>query len=408
MRNWKYPMLLVSGIGVSYLGNWIYLVALNLLVLEITGSAAAVAGLFIIRPIALLLTNFWSGSIIDRVDKRKLMITIDIARGILVFCLPFIESLWFIYSLLLLINMIGAFFGPSSSIYITKLVPEENRKRFNSIMSMTTSGAFLIGPAISGVLIMYWGTDVCIFFNALTFFICAVLIYLLPSLDEKEGGIGEAVSFKHLMNDWKIVKEFILKARFFITVYVLFQSAMLIGYALDSQEVTFIKQELLLSDQQYGLIVSLTGLGALAGALVSTLLAKRVQLKIYLGGGMFLISVGYALFYSSESFLTAAAAFIFLGFFMTFANAGYATFFQNSIPINIMGRFASIADLIQGLVQIGFTLLLGLFAEWFSLTIVCITFSVFAMIISLSLLVITILPSSAEGFKEVTSEGSVK
>jgi len=408
MRNWKFPMLLVSGIGISYLGNWIYLVALNLSVLEITGSAAAVAGLFIIRPIALLLTNFWSGSIIDRVDKRKLMITIDIARGILVFCLPFIESLWFIYSLLLLINMIGAFFGPSSSVYITKLVPKENRKRFNSIMSLTTSGAFLIGPAISGVLIMYWGTDVCIFFNALTFFICAVLIYLLPSLDEKEGGIGKSVSFKHLINDWKVVKEFILKARFFITVYVLFQSAMLIGYALDSQEVTFIKQELLLSDQQYGLIVSLTGLGALAGALVSTLLAKRVQLKIYLGGGMFLISVGYALFYSSESFLTATGAFIFLGFFMTFANAGYATFFQNSIPINIMGRFASIADLIQGLVQIGFTLLLGLFAEWFSLTIVCITFSVFAMIISLSLLVITILPSSAEGFKEVTSEGSVK
>lgn len=123
MGNWKYPILLISGIGISNLGNWIYLIAINISILNLTGSAAAVAGLYVIRPIAILLTNTWAGSLIDRVNKRRVMITVDIIRGILIFVIPFMSSLWSIYSVLLLISIAGAFFGPSSSVYITKLVP---------------------------------------------------------------------------------------------------------------------------------------------------------------------------------------------------------------------------------------------------------------------------------------------
>lgn len=123
MGNWKYPILLISGIGISNLGNWIYLIAINISILNLTESAAAVAGLYVIRPIAILLTNTWAGSLIDRVNKRRVMITVDIIRGILIFFIPFMSSLWSIYSVLLLISIAGAFFGPSSSVYITKLVP---------------------------------------------------------------------------------------------------------------------------------------------------------------------------------------------------------------------------------------------------------------------------------------------
>jgi len=78
LHSWKHGLLYIAGIGVSNLGNWIYLVAINLLVLNMTGSPAAVAGLFIIRPLATLLTNSWAGSIIDRANKRTLMIMTDV------------------------------------------------------------------------------------------------------------------------------------------------------------------------------------------------------------------------------------------------------------------------------------------------------------------------------------------
>ncbi|MBW8350804.1 MFS transporter [Bacillus sp. IITD106] len=400
MGSWKNPILLISGIGISYLGNWIYLIALNISILNLTGSAAAVAGLYIIRPIAVLITNFWSGSVIDRVNKRKLMISIDIVRGVLVFFIPFIGSLWTIYLILLMINMVGSFFGPSSSVYITKLVPSENRKRFNSIMSMTNSGAFLIGPAIAGFLIMYFDTDICMIINAITFFVCGFFIYLLPNVDDKVNKAQEPIHWKTLLNDWNEVRKFSMQAKFFISVYILFQVAMLIGFALDSQEVTFIKQHLALSDRDYGLIVSITGIGALAGAFASAMVAKKIQLRLYLGAGMFLTSIGYILFYSSFNFLTATLAFVFLGFFMAFANAGYATFFQNNVPIHIMGRFGSIADMVQGTIQIGFTLILGFFAEWFSLQLVCIIFGIIGAILATALFITTMLPSKAKNFEE--------
>lgn len=400
MNIWKKPILLLSGIGISYLGNWIYLIALNLSILELTGSAAAVAGLYIIRPIAVLLTNTWAGSVIDRVNKRYLMIAIDLIRGVLVFCIPFIGSLWIIYTLLLMINIVGSFFGPSSSVYITKLIPRDNRKRFNSIMSMTNSGAFLLGPAIAGILIMHVGTELCIIINAVTFLVCAFFIYLLPNVDEKSNNPQLHIHWKMIMKDWIIVKDFALKARNFIIIYLLFQLALLIGFSLDSQEVTFIKQNIKLSDRDYGIIVSITGIGSLIGAAVAAILAKKLQLKLYLGVGMLLTSVGYVGFYSSYNFLTATLAFIFLGFFMAFANAGYATFFQNNVPIEIMGRFSSIADMFQGVVQIGLTLLLGLFAEWFTLQLVCLIFSIVGTVLALVLLFTIFIPSKAVLFEE--------
>ncbi|PEZ69423.1 MFS transporter [Bacillus sp. AFS017274] len=400
MTSWKNPILLISGIGVSYLGNWIYLIALNISILNLTGSATAVAVLYIIRPIAVLITNTWSGSVIDRVNKRRLMISIDIIRGVLIFVIPFISSLWTIYTVLLLINIVGSFFGPSSSVYITKLVPPVNRKRFNSIMSLASSGAFLLGPAISGIIIMYAGTELCIVINAITFIICAFFIYLLPDVDEDLDNIREPVRWKTLINDWKAVREFTKDAKFFVSVYLLFQCAMLIGFALDSQEVTFIKQHLELSDSDYGLIVSITGIGALGGATVAAVVSKKLQLRLFIGGGMLLTSIGYVLFYASFNFITATLSFVFLGFFMAFANAGYATFFQNKVPVAIMGRFGSIADMVQGIIQIGLTLLLGLTIEWVSLQVVCIIFSIVGTILATVLFITIFIPSKAEYFEE--------
>ena len=99
---WKNPLFLLLGIGVSNVGAWIYLIALNLTILDMTKSPLAVSILYILLPIATLCTNFWSGTLIDRFNKRKLMIYLDIIRAIFVFILPFLNSLLFIYFIVLI------------------------------------------------------------------------------------------------------------------------------------------------------------------------------------------------------------------------------------------------------------------------------------------------------------------
>lgn len=382
---WKKYSLLLSGIGVSFFGNWIYLIALNVLVLDMTNSAAAVAGIYIVGPVAKLLTNFFAGSIIDRQNKRRLMILSDVIRGLLVLLVPFMGSIWTVYAILFIANMASSFFGPSSTFYITKFVEEKDRRRFNSIMSMLNSGSFLIGPALAGILIATVGTTICVVINAITFFLCAVCIYLLPNVEIETTIKREPITLKMIMSDWQVVKLYIKQDHYFIKIYLLFQVALMIAFSLDSQEVTFIKQNLGLSNKMYGMIVSITGIGSIIGASVSAMLVKKISLQTYFAIGMLMTTVGYLLFYSSIGFWSATAAFIFLGFFMSFANSGYDTFYQKNVPTEIMGRFGSVTAMFLSILQITFTFIIGALAEWFSLQIVTIGFSAIAVLLSLIL-----------------------
>lgn len=394
MHSGKNAILYIFGIGVSNLGNWIYLVAINLLVLHMTGSPAAVAGLFIIRPLATLLTNSWAGSIIDRANKRRLMIITDVIRGILIAFIPFMSSVWGIYVIMFMISVAGSFFGPTSMTYVTKLIPAEERKQFNAWSSFTTSGAVLLGPAVSGLLIAYTDIRVSIIINAVSFFVCAFVIYFLPDVDERERTGGRhRITMKTLLQDWSSVIDFGRTAKYFMLIYVLFQSATLLGFALDSQEATFIKQVLLLGDEDYGLLVSVAGAGYLAGSTAASLSVKRLSLRMFIGAGMLLSSVGYMIFYASTGLMTAVIGFIIFGFFSSYANAGYTTFYQNQVPIDLMGRFTSITRLLEGILQILFTLLLGFAADGWSLQMVCLIGAGIAVLVSILLLAVIYMPS---------------
>ncbi|GAB6928722.1 MFS transporter [Paenibacillus sp. JCM 10914] len=397
MYSWKIALLYIFGVGVSNLGNWIYLVAINLLVLHMTGSPAAVAGLFIIRPLATLLTNSWAGSIIDRSNKRKLMMTTDVVRGVLIAIIPFMSSVWGIYAIMFLINVVGAFFGPTSVTYVTKLVPAQKRKRFNAWSSFTTSGAVLLGPAISGLLIVYTDIRISIFINAISFLVCAFVIYFLPDVDrgELEGNQRNPVTLKMLIQDWKAVINFGKAARYFMLVYILFQTAILIGFTLDSQEATFIKQVLLLGDEDYGLLISVAGAGYLAGSAAAALSVRWLSLRMFIGAGVLLSSVGYMMFYASNGFLLAAISFIIFGFFSSYANAGYMTFFQNHVPLQLMGRFTSVTRLLEGVLQIACTLLLGFAADIWSLQVVCLIGAGVAVLVSIALMAAIYMPSKS-------------
>ncbi len=57
IRSWKYPFILLSSIGISSIGEWVYFIALNLIVLDMMG-VIAVSGLYILRASSTLFTNF--------------------------------------------------------------------------------------------------------------------------------------------------------------------------------------------------------------------------------------------------------------------------------------------------------------------------------------------------------------
>ncbi|MDA2233990.1 MFS transporter [Bacillus cereus] len=398
LKDWKYPLLLLSGVGIANLGAWIYLIALNVLVYNMGGSALAVAALYVIKPLATLFTNAWSGSMIDRLNKRKLMIHLDIYRALFIAILPLLPSLWIVYVFVFFISMASAIYEPTAMTYMTKLIPVEQRQRFNSLRSLIGSGAFLIGPAIAGVLLIASTPEIAIYINAIAFLLSGFITLLLPNLDKKEASdtTSNTLSLTVLKKDWNTVINFSRKHVYVVCVYFLFQSMFVLATATDSLELSFAKEVLLLTDSEYGFLVSIAGAGFILGAITNTILSKKLAPSLLIGIGSLFIAIGYLIYAFSNVFLIAAIGFFILSFSMAYANTGFYTFYQNNIPIHMMGRIGSIYGLVIAIVTIFVTILSGVATQFISIQLVVIVGSLIMLFITIVLCVFTLFPSQSK------------
>lgn len=400
--SWNYPSLLLLIIGISSVGEWVYFIALNLIVLDMTGSPLAITGLYIIKPLATLLTNFWAGSIIERFNKRKLIILLNFSRAIFIVLLPFLASIPLIYLTVFLINMASSMFDPTSMAYTTKLIPIDTRKRFNALHSLVNSGAFLIGPAVAGVLFLIGTPTIAIYTNAVALLIAGTTMLFMPDLEE--GLVSNStnkISIRDLRHDWRVVILFSYNHRFIMVVYFLFSFVLVImASSVDSLEAVFAKQVLLLSDSEYGFLVAVAGAGILAGATVNALVIHKMRISFLIGMGTLLVSIGYSIYAFSHSFIGAGIGFFVLAFFTAFANTGFLTFYQNNIPTNIMGRIGSIYGFIEAIFIIVATSILGAATNFISVK-GAVILGVFIMIIfSIILLIVSFSPAQKKIFRD--------
>ncbi|WP_373995122.1 MFS transporter [Metabacillus litoralis] len=402
IASWKYPSILLLGIGVSNLGEWIYFISLNLIVLDMTGSPLAVSGLYIIKPLATLFTNFWAGSIIDRLNKRKLMVFLDIFRAVFIALLPFMSSISQIYLVVFIISMASSMFSPTSMTYITKLIPQEQRKQFNSLHSLVTSGAFLIGPAVAGLL-FFIGTPIfAIYTNAIPLFISGMITLLMPDIEKQTviSSTNNKLSMEIIKRDWYAVVEFSRGSSYIMMIYFLFSCVMVImASAIDSLEAAFAKEVLFLSDSEYGFLVTIAGAGILVGALINSLAVKKLRTSFLIGLGSVLVSTGYMIYASSSSFIIAALGFFILAFFIAYANTGFLTFYQNNIPVDVMGRIGSAYSLIQAILIITATSIMGVVAQITSIQAVVFFGASVMLVLSITLCLFSLLPSKKHFFE---------
>lgn len=380
LKDWKNPAVLLASLGIAGTGDFVYLVAINIIVFQLTGSAAAVAGLWIIGPVVNILTKLWTGSFIDFRSKKKVIIASYLLRAGFIAMIPLAPSIVGIYVILVFLSIAKSFFGPASTTYTAMLVPREKRKRFNAIRSVTSSGAFIIGPAIGGALILLTSIQTTLWINAFFFLIAALLLVKLPVKEEIDRERIPAMTFAQVWSDFAVVNRFISKNKYVAFIYLSFISVMIFSFAMDAQEVVFTQQVIGLSAVDYSLLISLTGIGSVIGGLLLSILSSKISLRLMIVVGVVMTAVGYVLYAFSWSFLTITTGFLIVGFFNVFMNAGISTFYQNNIPIPLMGRVTSIFQLIQSAVQVLFILAIGILADIISLrmTIVALALIMFS------------------------------
>jgi MFS family permease len=360
--------ILLFGIGVSSIGDFIYLVALNIFVYNQTHSVVDVAGMWVVARVAALVVGPWAGSITDRFSHRKQLIGLELARAMLIGLLPFQTHLFGIYIVLFLLGVCSTFFGNAFLPYQTLLVPGENRKRVNAWVTMLRSGSILLGPAIAGLLLQQGQTSFALWLDAASFLVSGVTLCLLPEFHSTgprpySATKGPGRKWSSVKSDWQDALNFLRTNGLYTWLLCMNTGSAILGMSADSQEVVFAQDALHLGQLGYGMMVVAAGVGYVLGSLVLSVIAKKVRTQWLIAVGSFLGASGYLIYAFSYSFWWAVAGLVILGLFGSAAGVGFTTFTQHTVPITHMGRINNVLGPPQQVLSICFILLGGYLAS---------------------------------------------
>ena len=207
---------LYRAILVSSLGDWVGFVAVVSLVARLGGQTAAagfaVSGVMLARLLPSLVFGPFAGVLVDRFDRKKLMVIADITRGIGYGLLPFFPHLPVIYGASFLIECLSLLWTPARDAIIPNLVPRRQLGNANTIALATGYGTLPLGGIVFTALaavgaalggrIEYFDDNreaIALWLDAVTFFFSAFMIRGLPlraTRRTREGrlGAGEALS----------------------------------------------------------------------------------------------------------------------------------------------------------------------------------------------------------------------
>lgn len=146
---------------VSDFGDALTLLALLLLVNELTGSTAALAGMAIMLALPQMTVGVLAGVYVDRLDRRRVMLAADLLRAIVVLGFLLINTadlLWLLYLLGLTQSAIGTFFTPARTALVPSIVPREGLLAANGLNQGGRLVAGVLGTGTAGVIVGVFGT----------------------------------------------------------------------------------------------------------------------------------------------------------------------------------------------------------------------------------------------------------
>jgi len=161
---------------VSNLGDTLNYVALVVLVFRLSHSGLAVSTLVLAEIVPTLLLGPIAGVVIDRFDRKRVLIMVDSFRAMLVLALAFTHALWAVYALAALLAMGSTLFNPALQAVIPALLNEEERLAANSVAWSSGRLVQIIGASIAGGLIAWGGTTPAFLVNAVSFAFSAAML----------------------------------------------------------------------------------------------------------------------------------------------------------------------------------------------------------------------------------------
>lgn len=170
---------------VSFLGDWFNTVAIYAIIEQLSGSGRAFAGVMVAKTLPVFFVTPIFGPIVDRFDRRTLMIVSDVVRAVLAVGLVFasrFESVPALYVIMVLMMVAAGLFVPSQRAALPQIAPGPQLAPANALSGGTWSVMLALGAAAGGWVTAQFGTETALILDAGTFLLSAGFLVLLPKL----------------------------------------------------------------------------------------------------------------------------------------------------------------------------------------------------------------------------------
>ncbi|MDR7556784.1 MAG: MFS transporter [Armatimonadota bacterium] len=352
MRHRNYA-LLWTGQLISQLGDRLHWMAISLWVYQKTGSALSVSFAIMALLVGSAVVGVPAGALVDRLDRRKILVYADLIRATLVFAIPDLmeRNLLLVYVVLFLISAATAFFRPAMFACIPQSVPRGSLLQANALFASMDSGTEIIGPVLAGLVVSTLGYQTALYLDGITFLASAVLVSLLKITNGDVGAVNPADVhqkgvFHSIVEGLRYVKNDKIQLGLLALV--------LGGYwvaGLNSLQTPMAKGVLRVTDQQFGWFQSSGGIGYVAASLLLawcglTLRRGHVIVAAYLLWAMAVAAVGL-----SANVAMLVVANFWAGFANMIVFISVATILMEYTPADKMGRTITTRQVLVALMR---------------------------------------------------------
>ncbi len=335
---------LLAGETASMFGDWVLLLVLGIWIKTLTGSNS-LAGVVMLAIAAPSLVSPLFGWVVDRFRRRPFLIAANLAAAVSLTPLLLVNSrrdVWLIF-------VVAVFYGVMASVtsgafagLVKELVPDELLGSANGLFSSVRQSLRLCGPLVGAGLFAAAGGKVVALVDIASF-LCAVAALAAIRVAETKP-VREAVRWLH---------EVSAGVRHVFASPALRRSTIAFGVgllalgAVDTMIFAYVDQGLHRSPTFLGVLVTVQGVGTLAGALAAPrLMAKLGEVAVVaIGLIAFGIAIGVA---AKPSLILAMVAMPFAGVGNAAASVAFGTLLQRRTPGPLMGRASAAVDMVFG------------------------------------------------------------
>jgi MFS family permease len=331
LRNVRF-LQLWAGQGTSFVGDAVSMVALVVLMTQITGSASAVGGALVARLLPTLASPL-AGVLTDRLDRRAVLITSDLARAVLVLGMVFARNLVVLYALVFLMGLARTFFNPTIRAAFPSVVGRGDLTRANAVIGGTFSASETAGPALGGVLVATFGVEAAFVLDSATYLVSVAFLSRIP-LPQPQRGDDDADFGREL----KAGFGYLAASRVPLAIVIgTFLTVFTINTTIPA-EVFLAKETFGAGDAGYGLLVGLYGGGMVLGSVLIAALADRISLLPFYFLGIFTSALALAATGFSPTFVFALGTLMVAGVANGIDNVATDTILQKRVPDAFLGR----------------------------------------------------------------------